>query len=82
MSSSKKRRQLTFRIGERAEQRLKEVAGLFNLKPAHYVKALLYKDLGIFDELLDRRRTRREKHGVLTWERDEGGVGKEPDEGY
>ncbi|MFQ5759285.1 MAG: hypothetical protein ACE5IF_06370 [Candidatus Bathyarchaeia archaeon] len=51
-----KRRQITFRLGPLAQDRLKQVASLFNLRPAQYVKALLYKDLGIFNEPLDQRR--------------------------
>lgn len=51
-----KRRQITFRVDEIAWDRLKQVAGLFGLKPSQYVKALLYKDLGIFNVPLDRRR--------------------------
>lgn len=51
-----KRRQVTFRIGPVAQERLEEVSKLFNIKPSQYVKALLYKDLGIFNEPLDQRR--------------------------
>jgi hypothetical protein len=51
-----KRRQITFRIGPLCQDRLSKAACLFNLKPCEYVKALLYKDLGIFDEPTDRRR--------------------------
>ena len=51
-----KRRQITFRIGPIAEDRLQQVAALFNMKPTEYVKALLYKDLQVFNEPLDRRR--------------------------
>ena len=51
-----KRHQISFRIGPLAEERLTRVAELFNMKPSQYVKALLYKDLGIFNESLDRRR--------------------------
>jgi hypothetical protein len=51
-----KRRQITFRIGPIAEDRLKQAAFLFNLKPSEYAKAVVYKDLGIFDEPLDQRR--------------------------
>jgi hypothetical protein len=57
-----KRRQITFRIGPVAQDRLKRAAALFNMKPTEYAKAILYKDLGIFDEPLDqRRRTWRQK---------------------
>jgi len=51
-----KRRQITFRIGPVAQDRLKRAAALFNMKPTEYAKAILYKDLGIFDEPLDQRR--------------------------
>jgi len=51
-----KRRQITFRIGPIAEDRLKQVAALFNMKPAEYAKALLYRELGVFNEPLDQRR--------------------------
>lgn len=33
----------------------------FDMKPATYVKALIYKDLGIFNEPLDRRKRRRSR---------------------
>ena len=51
-----KRRQITFRIGPVAQDRLKRAAALFNMKPSEYAKAVLYRDLGIFDEPLDQRR--------------------------
>jgi hypothetical protein len=51
-----KRRQITFRIGPLAQERLKQTAALFNMKSCEYVKAALYKDLAIFDEPLDQRR--------------------------
>ena len=51
-----KRRQITFRIGPIAQYRLTQVAEIFNLKSSEYVKALLYKDLGIYNEPLDQRR--------------------------
>jgi hypothetical protein len=61
-----KRRQITFRIGRIAQERLKQAAALFNMKPSEYAKAILYKDLGIFDEPLDqRRRTWRQKKQQL-----------------
>jgi len=40
----------------RAEDRLKKVSQLFNLKPGAYMKAVLYRDLGLYDELMDLRR--------------------------
>ena len=67
-----KRRQITFRITRLAEERLEQVAELFNLTPAQYAKACLYRDLGCFLEPLDRRKTKRKRRkGVLTWEPDE-----------
>jgi hypothetical protein len=66
-----KRRQITFRIGEIAQERLAQTAELFHLKPSEYVKALLYKDLQIFNEPTDQRRRSRSHHGVSTWEADE-----------
>lgn len=51
-----KRRQITFRIGPLAQERLRGAAALFNMKPCEYVKAILYRDLAIFDEPLDQRR--------------------------
>lgn len=56
-----KRRQITFRITALAEDRLKQVAGLFNLTPAQYAKAVLYRDLGCYLEPLDRRRKTKHK---------------------
>jgi hypothetical protein len=38
------------------QDRLNRTAALFNLKPCEYVKALLFKDLQVFDEPLDQRR--------------------------
>ena len=61
-----KRRQITFRIGPVGQDRLKRAAALFNMKPSEYAKAVLYKDLGIFDEPLDqRRRTWKQKKKQL-----------------
>jgi len=41
----------------------------FDMKPATYVKALIYKDLGIFNEPLDRRKRRRSsKLEMEDWE--------------
>jgi len=51
-----KRRQVTFRIGPIAQEKLAEMAKLFRMKPPQYVKAILYKDLGVFCESLDQRR--------------------------
>ena len=58
-----KRRQITFRVDEIAWDRLKQAANLFNMKPSQYAKALLYKDLGLFNIPLDRR-TRNWKRKV------------------
>ena len=55
-SSKEKRYQITFRISKLAKERLQMVAELFNMRPSQYVKALLYKDLGLFQEPIDRRR--------------------------
>jgi hypothetical protein len=52
-----KRRQITFRIGPLCQERLARAAALFNLKSCEYVKAILYRDLAIFDEPLDQRRS-------------------------
>jgi len=68
-----RRRQITFRITALAEEKLKQVAELFNLTPAQYAKACLYRDLGLFLEPIDRRKTRhKRRRGVSTWEREEG----------
>ncbi len=58
-----KRRQITFRIGPIAQERLERAAELFDMKPSQYAKAVLYRDLGVFSEPLDRRRR--------TWKRKE-----------
>jgi site-specific DNA-adenine methylase len=51
-----KRRQITFRIGPIAQDRLEQAAALFDMKPSEYAKAVLYRDLGVFNEPLDQRR--------------------------
>ncbi len=51
-----KRRQITFRITPLVEERLRQAAELFNLRPAQYAKAVLYRDLGLFQEPIDQRR--------------------------
>lgn len=53
------------------DERLEQVAELFNLTPAQYAKACLYRDLGCYLEPLDRRKTRHKRRRVLTWEREE-----------
>jgi len=63
-----KRRQITFRITALAEEKLEQVAELFNLTPAQYAKACLYRDLGLFLEPIDRRRIKHKRRRVLTWE--------------
>jgi hypothetical protein len=61
-----KRRQITFRIGPIVQERLNQAATLFNMKPSEYAKAVLYKDLGVFNEPLDqRRRTWRQQKKKL-----------------
>lgn len=71
MGIKEKRLQITFRITDLAKQRLEEASSLFNLTPAQYVKAVLYRDLGIFTEPVDRRKVKRPSHKVSTWERDD-----------
>ena len=58
MTSEKygKRIQITFRITPVAMDRLERAAGLFRMTPGEYTKAVLYRDLGVFDEPLDQRR--------------------------
>ncbi|MDI6904500.1 MAG: hypothetical protein QMD13_03265 [Candidatus Bathyarchaeia archaeon] len=58
-----KRIQITFRITPVAMDRLERAAALFRMTPGEYAKAVLYRDLGVFDEPLDRRRRswRRQK---------------------
>jgi len=53
-----KRTQISFRLTERAYERLKQCAELFNMEPSQYAKAVLYKDLGMFQEPVDQRRRR------------------------
>jgi hypothetical protein len=51
-----KRRQITYRIGPIAEDKLRQVAALFGMKPSEYAKAVLYRDIGVFNEALDQRK--------------------------
>ena len=51
-----KRIQITFRITPVAMDRLERAAGLFRMTPGEYTKAVLYRDLGVFEEPLDQRR--------------------------
>ena len=53
-----KRTQISFRLTERAYIRLKQVAELFNMEPCQYVKAVLYRELGLYQEPVDQRRRR------------------------
>lgn len=48
-----------FRISPFAEKVGSEVAALFNMSLSQYAKAVLYRDLGLVFELIDRRKTRR-----------------------
>jgi hypothetical protein len=59
-----KRRQITFRIGPVAQEKLKQAAALFNMRPNEYAKAILYLHLQVFNEPLDMRR-RTWKRGAL-----------------
>jgi len=67
MNKYGRRHQLTIRIGPIAADRLRQVAETFDMKPATYVKALIYKDLGIFNEPLDRCKRSR-KPELEDWE--------------
>lgn len=42
------RRQVSFRLGPLAQERLEQVAELFHMKPSEYAKALIYRELGVF----------------------------------
>lgn len=69
MDKKHMRRQYCIRIGALADERLKQVAEMFDMKPSTYVKAVIYKDLGIFNEPLDRRKSRhRREHNQEDWE--------------
>jgi len=57
----RKRVQITFRLTELAWERLKQAADLFNMEPAQYAKAVLYRDLGLYQEPVDQRRRRWKK---------------------
>lgn len=48
--------QLNIRISPIARDKLEQVAALFNMTPAQYAKAIIYRDLGIFNEPLDQRK--------------------------
>ena len=68
MDKKHRRHQICIRIGPLANERLQQVAEMYDMKPRTYVKALLYKDLGIFNEPLDRRKRRRRKPEMEDWE--------------
>jgi hypothetical protein len=51
-----KRIQITFRITPVAMDRLERASGLFRMTPGEYTKAVLYRDLGVWEEPLDQRR--------------------------
>jgi len=69
MEKKDKRKQINFRIGPIAQDRLNKVAELFDMKPQQYIKALLYKDLGVFNEPLDRRKRKHHpKPDLDDWE--------------
>ena len=58
-----KRTQISFRLTETAFNRLKQCAELFNMDPSQYAKAVLYRELGLFQEPVDQRRRRwMQKH--------------------
>jgi hypothetical protein len=53
-----KRTQISFRLTERAYYRLKQCADLFNMESSQYAKAVLYRELGLYEEPVDQRRRR------------------------
>ena len=55
------RRQITFRLGPLAQEKLEQIADLFHMKPSEYAKALIYRELGVFSESPDLRRKNRRK---------------------
>jgi len=57
-----KRIQITFRITPVAMDRLERASGLFRMTPGEYTKAVLYRDLGVFEEPLDQRRRSWKQH--------------------
>jgi len=57
----RKRVQISFRLTELAWERLNQVAELFNMEPSTYAKAVLYRDLGLFQEPVDQRSRRWRK---------------------
>jgi len=57
-----KRIQITFRITAVAMDRLERASGLFRMTPGEYTKAVLYRDLGVWEEPLDQRRRAWKQH--------------------
>jgi hypothetical protein len=55
------RRQITFRLGPIAQERLEQTSELFHMKPSEYAKALIYRELGVFDESPDLRRRKKSR---------------------
>jgi hypothetical protein len=53
---NEQRFQVSFRVSEKAWERLQRTARIFELAPGAYVKALLYANLGLYDERIDKRR--------------------------
>lgn len=69
MDKKHMRRQYCIRIGALADERLKQVAEMFDMKASTYIKAVIYKDLGIFNEPLDRRKRKHHpKPDLDDWE--------------
>jgi hypothetical protein len=65
---------IQFRVTPFARKVIEEVAFLFNMSTSQYAKAVLYRDLGLVFEPVDRRRkSPLKKKRVLVYE-------KEPDE--
>lgn len=56
-----RRKQISFRVGPCALERLEQVADLFHMKASEYAKALLYAQLGVFNEPPDRRTKKQRK---------------------
>ena len=57
-----KRIQITFRITAVAMDRLERASALFRMTPGEYTKAVLYRDLGVWEEPLDQRRRAWKQH--------------------
>ena len=52
---------VALRVSPKAMERLKQISQLYHLKPGSYMKAVLYRDLGLWDELMDLRRKEPKK---------------------